>query len=237
MGQSIGLAILAFIPHPPIIALYALALAGGTFLAFDNPLRRSFVSEMVPPPDLPNAIVLYSTIVNGSRIFGPALAGVLIVSVGYGWCFTLDAASYLAVLVCLFLMRERDLHRLDRRGSRSGSVREGLRYVFAHPPLWISFLMFARGDASVQLQCHVADLRDAKPAQQRAGLHAALLGLEYRRRHRIAHHRASRPRATATRHHRCDRDGHHSADARASHVSLGRRAHHVRRLAWQAFSS
>ncbi len=60
MGQSIGLAILAFIPHPPIIALYALALAGGTFLAFDNPLRRSFVSEMVPPPDLPNAIVLHT---------------------------------------------------------------------------------------------------------------------------------------------------------------------------------
>jgi MFS family permease len=145
MAQSIGLAILAFIPHPSIIALYILALAGGTFLAFDNPLRRSFVSEMVPPRDLPNAIVLYSTIVNGSRIFGPALAGALIASVGYGWCFTLDAASYLAVLICLVLMRERDLHRVQRRADRRGTVRDGLRYVLNTPPLWISFFMFAVG--------------------------------------------------------------------------------------------
>ncbi len=107
MAQSISLAILAFMPSPPLFALYAIAAAGGIFLAFDNPLRRSFVTEMVAPEDLPNAIVLYSTIVNGSRIFGPALAGLLIVSVGYGWCFALDAASYVAVLICLFLMRGR----------------------------------------------------------------------------------------------------------------------------------
>lgn len=143
MGQSIGLAILAFLPHPPLAALYMLALAGGVFLAFDNPLRRSFVTEMVAPEDLSNAIVLYSTIVNGSRIFGPALAGALIVSVGYGWCFALDAASYLAVLVCLFLMRDGDLHRPAKPPARKGAVRAGLRYLFDTPPLWISFLMLA----------------------------------------------------------------------------------------------
>jgi len=141
MAQSISLAILAFLPHPAPIALYLLALAGGTFLAFDNPLRRSFVSEMVSPEDLPNAIVLYSTIVNGSRIFGPAIAGVLIVSVGYGWCFALDAASYIAVLVCLFLMRESELHRSGGARTRKGAVREGLRYVLDTPQLWISFAM------------------------------------------------------------------------------------------------
>ena len=143
MAQSIGLAILAFLPNPPLIALYVLALAGGIFLAFDNPLRRSFVSEMVAPEDLPNAIVLYSTIVNGSRIFGPAIAGLLIVSVGYGWCFTLDAVSYVAVLVCLFLMRENELHRSTKRADRKGAVRAGLRYVFDTPTLWISFMMLA----------------------------------------------------------------------------------------------
>ena len=143
MGQSIGLAILAFLPHPPLVALYVLALAGGIFLAFDNPLRRSFVTEMVAPEDLSNAIVLYSTIVNGSRIFGPALAGLLIVSVGYGWCFTLDAVSYLAVLVCLFLMREDELHRVDKYADRKGAVRAGVRYLFDTPPLWISFMMLA----------------------------------------------------------------------------------------------
>ncbi len=143
MAQSIGLAVLAFLPHPPLVALYVIALAGGTFLAFDNPLRRSFVSEMVAPEDLPNAIVLYMTIVNGSRIFGPAIAGVLIASVGYGWCFAVDAASYIAVLVCLFLMRESEMHRVERRAPLKGAVRAGLRYVFESPTLWISFMMLA----------------------------------------------------------------------------------------------
>jgi MFS family permease len=98
---------------------------------------------MVAPEDLPNAIVLYSTIVNGSRIFGPALAGLLIASVGYGWCFAIDAVSYIAVLVCLFLMREDDLHRSGTPAERKGAVRAGLCYVFATPPLWISFMMLA----------------------------------------------------------------------------------------------
>ncbi|HEY2854912.1 MAG TPA: MFS transporter [Gemmatimonadaceae bacterium] len=143
MLQSIGLAILAFLPHPSTGALFGLALAGGIFLAFDNPLRRSFVTEMVSPEDLPNAIVLYGTIVNASRIFGPALAGGLISSVGYGWCFTLDAVSYIAVLVCLFLMREDELHRSTQPPDRKGAVRAGLRYVLDTPSLWISFAMLA----------------------------------------------------------------------------------------------
>jgi MFS family permease len=94
MVESIGLAILAFMPHPPLAEFYLLAVAGGIFLSFDNPLRRSFVSEMVPQEDMSNAVVLYSTIVNLSRIFGPSLAGLLVVTVGYGWCFGVDAASY-----------------------------------------------------------------------------------------------------------------------------------------------
>jgi len=89
MAQSIGLAILAFMPHPPLGGLYALAVVGGIVLSFDNPLPAFFVSEMVPAEDVPNAVVLYSTIVNVSRIFGPALAGLLAVTLGFGWCFTL----------------------------------------------------------------------------------------------------------------------------------------------------
>ncbi|HVV25952.1 MAG TPA: MFS transporter [Candidatus Saccharimonadales bacterium] len=141
MAESIGLAILAFLPHPPLAGLYALAVAGGTFLAFDNPLRRSFVSEMVPAGDVPNAVVLYSTIVNLSRIFGPSLAGLLVVTVGYGWCFSVDAASYLAVLVCLLMMRASELHRRPPAERAKGEVRAGLRYVLSQPKLWINFLM------------------------------------------------------------------------------------------------
>ncbi len=143
MAQSIGLAVLAFMPRTPMVGLYALALAGGILLAFDNPLRRSFVSEMVPAEDTPNAVVLYSTTVNVSRIFGPALAGLLVVTLGYGWCFAIDASSYVAVLVCLIMMRPADLHReLPRRRSK-GEIRAGLRYLVSMPRLWISFAMLA----------------------------------------------------------------------------------------------
>jgi len=143
MAQSVGLAVLAFMPHPPLFGLYALALAGGVLLAFDNPLRRSFVSEMVPTDDIPNAVVLYSTVVNVARIFGPALAGLLTATVGYGWCFSVDAASYLAVLFCLYIMRPSELHRRPRQPRQKGEVRAGLRYVVAMPSLWISFVMLA----------------------------------------------------------------------------------------------
>jgi MFS family permease len=143
MTQSAGLAVLAFLPHPPLAGLYVLALAGGIVLAFDNPLRRSFVTEMVPPAHRPNAVVLYSTTVNVARIFGPALAGLLVVTLGYGWCFALDAVSYITVLTCLVLMRHAELHRLASRPKAKGEVREGLRYVLAMPSLWISFTMLA----------------------------------------------------------------------------------------------
>jgi MFS family permease len=141
MAQSIGLAILAFMPHRPLGGLYALAIGGGILLAFDNPFRRSFVTEMVPAEDIPNAVVLYSIIVNVSRIFGPALAGLLVVTLGYGWCFTIDASTYLAVLFCIFIMRPAELHRRPRKPRTKGEVREGLRYVRSMPLLWISLIM------------------------------------------------------------------------------------------------
>ena len=120
MGQSFALAVVAFLPHPPLVAIYALAVYGGTLLAFDNPLRRSFVSEMVPAEDIPNAVVLYSTIVNVARIFGPALAGLLVVTLGYGWAFAVDGASYLTVLVSLMMMRPGELYRTPSKPPGQG---------------------------------------------------------------------------------------------------------------------
>jgi MFS family permease len=143
MAQSVGLAVLAFMPHPPLGGLYALAVGGGILLAFDNPLRRSFVTEMVPTEDIPNAVVLYSTTVNVARIFGPAIAGLLVVTLGYGWCFTIDAGSYVAVLVCLALMRSAELHRRPPAPRAKGEVWAGLYYVRSMPSLWISFVMLA----------------------------------------------------------------------------------------------
>ena len=146
MAQSVGLAIMAFLPHPPVAGLFILATAGGLFLAFDNPVRRSFVAEMVPAEDIPNAVVLYSTIVNVSRIFGPALAGLLAVTVGFGWCFAIDAASYIAVIIGIIMMRPDELYRHVRESSAeqsTGDVREGIRYIFSQPILWINFVMLA----------------------------------------------------------------------------------------------
>jgi MFS family permease len=143
MCQSIGLAIVAFTPHPSVVALLVLALLGGVFLSFDNPLRRSFVSEMVRPEDLPNAVVLYSTIVNISRTFGPALAGLLVLTLGYGWAFTLDAVSYVAVIVCLIMMRPAELYRAPSKPRAKRDVREGLRYIMSIPALWIDFIILA----------------------------------------------------------------------------------------------
>ena len=80
MIQSFALAALAFTPHPSLGALYGVAAAGGVLLAFDNPVRRSFVTEMVTAEDVPNAVTLYSALVATSRIFGPALAGALVVT-------------------------------------------------------------------------------------------------------------------------------------------------------------
>jgi MFS family permease len=143
MLQSGGLAILAFRSHPPLLALYGLALCGGVLLAFDNPLRRSFVPEMVPKDDLANAVVLYSTIVGLSQIFGPSLAGLIATTLGYGWCFALDAVSYLAVIACLLMMRASELFRAPRAARAGSAVREGLRYVLSVRDLWLSFAMFA----------------------------------------------------------------------------------------------
>ena len=143
MFESCALAALAFIPHSPTFAFYITAAAGGCMLAFDNPLRRSFVTEMVGVEDVPNAVTLYSALVNASRIVGPALAGLLIVAAGFGWCFTIDAVSYLFVLVALFMMRPAELRRVPVTPRGKGQVREGIRYVASVPELWISFTMLA----------------------------------------------------------------------------------------------
>jgi MFS family permease len=141
MFISIGLAVIAFMPHPSLVALYTLAVVGGIQAAFDNPLRRAFISEMVKPEDLPNAVVIYSVLFNTSRIFGPALAGLLVITVGYGWCFAIDAATFLAVLYCIYLMRPEELIRHPRLPHVKGAVRAGVRYVASMPTLWISLVM------------------------------------------------------------------------------------------------
>src|SRR6058998_1136014 len=141
MLQSFALGALAFMHHPPLAGFYVLALAGGMVLAFDNPARRSFVPEMVPSDEVHNAVTLNSALMTSSRIFGPALAGVLVVTAGYGWAFIIDAVSYLAVLAALWMMRTEELFAPPRTIKGRGQVREGLRYVRRVGDLWVPMVM------------------------------------------------------------------------------------------------
>lgn len=140
MAQSATLALLAFLPNVPLPLFFVVAAAGGTMLAFDNPGRRSFVNEMVPPRLIPNAVTLYSANVNLSRMVGPTLAALLIATVGYGWSFALDSASYLAVLFSLWWMNGDELRPAPRTPRGRGQVRAGLRYIAGVPEIWITFL-------------------------------------------------------------------------------------------------
>jgi len=118
--------------------VYVLAFLLGCVTAFDAPTRLSFVSELVADHDLPSAVGLSSTSFNAARLVGPAIAGVLITAVGTGWVFLLNAASFVAVLGSLSLLRVAELRPRhgghDGHGAR-GSLGEGFRYVWNRPDL------------------------------------------------------------------------------------------------------
>jgi MFS family permease len=109
--------------------VYGLSFLQGVVTSIDNPTRQSFYSEMVRPRDLTNAVSLNGAVMTGTRIIGPALAGVLIAGVGMEWCFLINGLSYLAVIASLSVMDRGDL-RPNRSRLGAGAIREGLRYVW-----------------------------------------------------------------------------------------------------------
>lgn len=143
MVQSLALGLVVLAGAASVPAIYALAAVQGVITAFDNPVRRSFVVEMVPPEDLPNAVSLNSAIMTGSRVLGPAVAGALVLTVGYGWPFIIDAFSYLAVIASLLMMRSDELFRAAPMPHRKGQVREGLAYIRSEPNLLVPLIMMA----------------------------------------------------------------------------------------------
>lgn len=143
MFQSFALVALAFMDRPPIAALYLVALLGGVATAFDNPARRSFVVEMVDEERVNNAVSLNSALMTGSRVIGPALAGLLITTVGYGWCFVVDAVSYVAVIIGYALMDPSKIRRGPATPRGRGQVRAGLRYAMGKAELRIPLVMMA----------------------------------------------------------------------------------------------
>ncbi|WP_200867848.1 MFS transporter [Candidatus Sodalis pierantonius] len=121
--------------------VYLFVLLFGCAAAFDAPVRQTFVAEMVGDADLPNAVALNSTLYNGVRLVGPAIAGVIIASVGTGWAFLLNGVSFLAVLVSLSFLRVADLQANARARRTRGSLTEGFRYVASRPDLKVILVM------------------------------------------------------------------------------------------------
>ena len=123
--------------------VYALALGLGLVTMIDMPTRQTFVMEMVGREYVTNAVSLNGVIVNASRIVGPAVAGVLIATVGVGSSFLVNAGSYVAVIAGLLKMRTSELQRGKITTRQRGQLRAGLRYVWRTPELRIPLLLMA----------------------------------------------------------------------------------------------
>jgi MFS family permease len=130
MVISIALAVVTLTDTATLPIVYALAAIGGVALAFDAPGRQSLTFQMVGPRELPNAVALNSGLFNGSRVIGPAIAGLLIAAVGTGICFALNAVSFLAVLTALALVREDELRPVVR--DHSARMIHGIRHAFSY---------------------------------------------------------------------------------------------------------
>ena len=107
----------------------------GCVTAFDAPARQAFVSDLVSDDNLANAVALNSASFNAARMLGPAVAGVLIASIGEGWLFVVNAGSYAAVLVSLWFLRVHELHTEARPERARGSLLAGFGYVAQRPDL------------------------------------------------------------------------------------------------------
>ena len=144
MLQSVALAVLTFAGVITVAHILILQVVQGVINAFDTPARQAFVVEMVEDRShLSNAIALNSSMVNASRIIGPSIGGVLIAAFGEGWCFALDAISYVAVIASLLAMR---VEKRPARVSETRALQElkaGFRYVTRFAPVRDSLLLLA----------------------------------------------------------------------------------------------
>ncbi|MDE0546618.1 MFS transporter [Microbacterium sp. C7(2022)] len=138
LGLAIGALLFAGVMTLPL--MYGFALALGVVAAFDNPTRQAFVSDLVARENASNAVALNAASFNAARMIGPAVGGIVIVAVGTGWVFVVNAVTFLAMLGALALIRP---HELIPRVKAPGSSRlaDGFRYVAKRPDLMVTFAM------------------------------------------------------------------------------------------------
>ncbi len=137
LAIAVGSLLLAGVMTLPM--MFAFALGFGIVNAFDAPARQAFVSDMVSATETSNAVALNSASFNLARMIGPAVGGLLIVAIGSGWVFIVNAATFLAMIVALLLMRTHLLAPRPKNRS-SGGLAEGFRYVWARSDLKVVFV-------------------------------------------------------------------------------------------------
>jgi MFS family permease len=164
--QALVLGVLTVTGSVRLWEIGVLAALLGLNNAFENPARQSFMLEMVGPENLRNAVSLNSVLVNVARVIGPAVAGILIATVGEGVCFLVNAASFVAVVVSLTTLDRSAIHPSAPSGREPGQLREGLRYVRRTPELGVPLLMMALAGALAY------EFQVTLPVMARQGLHA-----------------------------------------------------------------
>ena len=144
MLQALVLALLVLTDTTVIWHLIILNISLGVINAFDMPTRQAFVVEMVEKrEDLGNAIALNSSMVNVARLLGPSIAGLLVATVGEGVCFLVNAASYFAVIISLFLMKVNPAKARLEKATALQQITGGLRYAFGFAPIKYIILLLA----------------------------------------------------------------------------------------------
>jgi MFS family permease len=141
IGLSIGILVIA--EQIQLWMVFAAAFANGCVKVLDNPTRQTFVREMVGTDHLTNAVSLNSMTINLARVVGPALAGVLVATVGIGMCFIIDGLSYFAVIVMLMRMRGNELHPARMVTRTKGQMAAGWNYVRTEPVVRNVLVMMA----------------------------------------------------------------------------------------------
>jgi MFS family permease len=122
--------------------MYALSLVLGVINALDNPARRGFVIELVERDEISNAVSLNTAVMTGSRIFGPAIAAVLVGPLGTGWMFVANGVTSVAILLALLGIDRTQLHPSPRAARGGTPVRDALRYVRGEPRIFVAFVVF-----------------------------------------------------------------------------------------------
>lgn len=171
--QALALGILTVTGVVTVWEIGLLAALLGLNNAFENPARQSFMSEMVGAENLRNAVTLNSVLVNVARSIGPAIAGILIATVGDGVCFLVNAASFIAVVASLITLDRTALHPSPPTARAAGQLREGLRYIRRTPDLAIPLLMMAL------VGCLAYEFQVSLPVMAKSGLHAGAAGFGF----------------------------------------------------------